>query len=515
MLDNQPVTQNEYILRDNQSPISRTDAKGCITYANADFCEASGFSEDELLGKAHNLVRHPDMPPEAFADMWHDLPLGLTWTGMVKNRRKNGDFYWVWANVSPIWEHGRIVGYASVRMKPERSDVAPVAAIYRQFRTGQARGLRISHGAVVHTGILGVLERWYRPNIRRRLILLTALAATLQAIVGWMSWMGVHAVTGSVLGIGLITWVGWSLQRSVVHRIGVAVDISKQIAAGYLANRMDTRGTDEAAQLMNALYAMQQSLASMAHTILTSSDSVRQEANRISKGNEALAGRTEEQARSLQETAKNMDAVAAKVQQNTAHANSAYQLVQQAGRIVTDGGTAVGKVVGTMDSIASSSRRITDIIGVIDGIAFQTNILALNAAVEAARAGEQGRGFAVVASEVRLLASRSASAAREIKSLIEDSVKKVEDGLLQVGTARKTIDSSIMAVGQVASLMEEIVLSSKVQGEAIVRVAELVTDIDGATRQNVPLAESAAESARALELQGYELVRSADVFRLG
>ncbi|MBV5345032.1 MAG: PAS domain S-box protein, partial [Rhodoferax sp.] len=128
-----------------QSPISRTDAKGRITYVNSDFCEASGFTEEELLGKAHSIVRHPDMPPDAYADMWRDLPLGLTWTGMVKNRRKNGDHYWVLANVSPVLEGGQITGYASVRMKPARDAIAPVEAIYRQFRAGQAKGLRIQH----------------------------------------------------------------------------------------------------------------------------------------------------------------------------------------------------------------------------------------------------------------------------------------------------------------------------------------------------------------------------------
>jgi len=676
MMNNQPVTQNEYILRDNQSPISRTDKTGRITYVNSDFCEASGFVTEELLGQAHNIVRHPSMPPEAYADMWHDLEQGKSWSGMVKNRRKNGDYYWVVANVSPIFEGGKIIGYASVRMKPERDSIPAVEAVYQRFRAGQARGLRIEHGKVVRTGVAGWLQRWLRPNISRRLSLMIAMAALMLLGVGWLGLYGMnkstqqvqslyregaHAViyldtiarlqlrnqlalsnalatdevdfkqadkaqalatqieadiakinqawkdylaighdadekpvqdefgqlwaryvneglkpsvaalrkadfpllartyrytavrhfellnlnlnaqlaqqeeraaqaaadartltwrvsamgvVSIVVGLLLLIGLGWRLQKSVVDPINRAVDISKQIAAGFLANKIDQHGTDETAELMNAMVAMQRSLASMAQIIMVSAESVSFEARNISQSNDALAGRTEEQSVSLKETSANMDQVSAAVQQNTEHAQSANQLVQQAGTIATEGGAAISKVVGTMDTIATSSRRITDIIGVIDGIAFQTNILALNAAVEAARAGEQGRGFAVVASEVRSLAGRSAAAAKEIKALIEDSVQQIEGGLAQVNDARHTIDASIEAVHRVTALMAEITSASIDQGQAIGRVAQLIASIDEATQQNVPMAENAAQSAQALEGQGQELVRTADVFRL-
>jgi len=676
MMNNQPVTQNEYILRDNQSPISRTDKTGRITYVNSDFCEASGFATEELMGQAHNIVRHPSMPPEAYADMWHDLEQGKSWSGMVKNRRKNGDYYWVVANVSPIFEGGKIIGYASVRMKPERDSIPAVEAVYQRFRAGQARGLRIEHGKVVRTGVAGWLQRWLRPNISRRLSLMIAMAALMLLGVGWLGLYGMnkstqqvqslyregaHAViyldtiarlqlrnqlalsnalatdevdfkqadkaqalatqieadiakinqawkdylaighdadekpvqdefgklweryvneglkpsvaalrkadfpllartyrytavrhfellnlnlnaqlaqqeeraaqaaadartltwrvsamgvVSIVVGLLLLIGLGWRLQKSVVDPINRAVDISKQIAAGFLANKIDRHGTDETAELMNAMVAMQRSLASMAQIIMVSAESVSFEARNISQSNDALAGRTEEQSVSLKETSANMDQVSAAVQQNTEHAQSANQLVQQAGTIATEGGAAISKVVGTMDTIATSSRRITDIIGVIDGIAFQTNILALNAAVEAARAGEQGRGFAVVASEVRSLAGRSAAAAKEIKALIEDSVQQIEGGLAQVNDARHTIDASIEAVHRVTALMAEITNASIDQGQAIGRVAQLIASIDEATQQNVPMAENAAQSAQALEGQGQELVRTADVFRL-
>ena len=521
MRNNQPVSTVEYILRDDQSPVSRTDLHGNITFANADFIEASGYTEDELLGQPHNMVRHPDMPVEAFADLWKYLRSGRAWTGMVKNRRKNGDFYWVLSNTSPMWERGEVVGYASVRMKPPREAIAPTDAIYRRFREGRASGLRIERGHVVHTGIRGVIDQLMHPGIRGQLMYLMLLASLIICAVGVVGLSVMTAdgerlplIAGVVVGMGVLWAVGWSLQRSIVAPLAEAVAISKQIAVGYLANTIDTSGSDEVGQLMHSLFAMQKALASMAHGVLASAHSVSDEASGINQSNEALAGRTHQQAASLQETASNMEQVSNTVRHNIDNAKSANQLVQEAGVVVMAGGTAMDKVVGTMDTIALSSRKITDIIGVIDGIAFQTNILALNAAVEAARAGEQGRGFAVVASEVRSLAGRSAAAAKEIKGLIDDSVQQVENGLAQVADARNTIDMSIEAVQRVASLVAEISASSAEQGIAIDRVTQLVVEIDKATQQNVPMAESAALSARALEEQGRDLQRTADVFRL-
>jgi len=517
MRNNLPVTSQEYILRDNQSPISRTNTQGNITFVNADFCEASGFTEEELLGQPHNLVRHPDMPVEAYADLWHYLKQGRSWTGLVKNRRKNGDFYWVLANATPMWENGQIIGYSSVRMKASRPSIPPTEAVYRRFREGQARGLRIERGNAVRTGLAGLYDRLRQPGIQGRMTHLLLLATGLTTTIGWLGMTGADhtlILLCMLAGISVLLGLGWRVQRSMTRSILEATTIARQISAGYLANQINNTGHDETAQLMHALYAMQKSLASMAHTVLSSAAAVSTEAQGISQSNEALASRTEQQSASLQETASNMEEVSSTVKSNIESARAANALAQEAGTIVTAGGAAMGQVVGTMHSIADSSKKITDIIGVIDGIAFQTNILALNAAVEAARAGEQGRGFAVVASEVRSLAKRSADAAKEIKHLIDNSVQQVENGLTQVTAARQTIDSSIEAVQRVTTLMAEISHASEEQGLAIDRVAQLVVQIDEATQENVPMAESAADSARTLNGQGRELIRTADVFRL-
>lgn len=521
MKNNQPVTQNEYILKNNQSPISRTDTSGKITFVNADFVVTSGYSEEELLNQSHNMVRHPDMPTEAYADFWKYLLTGRSWTGLVKNRRKNGDFYWVLANVSPMWESGQIIGFASVRMKAPRGAIAPTEALYRRFRDDKAKNLCFERGRVVRKGWPRVFGWLRHPGIKGQLTLLVLLASLLICAVGALGFTGASTdsqrdqiLLGMLASVTLLLTLGWRLQNGILTPINEAVAIAKQIGVGFLANKISPTGNDEVSQLLHALHAMQQSLASMAETVHVSAKAVSAEGKEISQNNEALAVRTEQQSTSLQETAANMEQVSATVKHNIDNAKAANQLVQEAGNIVTQGGEAMDKVVGTMDSIADSSRKITDIIGVIDGIAFQTNILALNAAVEAARAGEQGRGFAVVATEVRSLAQRSATAAKEVKTLIQHSVQQVESGLTQVTQARKTIDASIEAVHRVASLMADISRASDEQGIAINRVTELVVQIDEATQKNVPVATNAAQSARALEEQGHELVRTASVFRL-
>ncbi len=205
MRNNQPVTQNEYILRDNQSPISRTDIQGNITFTNADFVEASGFTEEELIGQPHNLVRHPDMPVEAFADMWSYLRVGRSWTGIVKNRRKNGDFYWVLSNVSPMWENGSVVGYASVRMKAPRETVPTIDAIYRRFREGKANNLRIERGYVVRKGLAGLFNRLLHPGIQGRLTQLILLAIAIIGTVGALGLTDAQARGSVRIGFGRYT----------------------------------------------------------------------------------------------------------------------------------------------------------------------------------------------------------------------------------------------------------------------------------------------------------------------
>ena len=443
---NLPVTTHEYAIPKDRPLVSRTDLKGRITYVNQTFVEASGYDLDELKGKAHNIVRHPDMPAEAFADMWNTLASDLPWTGLVKNRRKNGDFYWVQANVVPIRQKGVTQGYMSVRSKPEPAQVAEAEQIYRKLRDGHAGGPRLRQGEVVQSVWVAPMASLRRIPFSQRVVGSTALAATLTLALGVLTWREVSQLVMSsgnagwvpnVLAAGIVAsslaWAGFGyfLVSAVSRSLEKATKVAHAIAGGDLV-KFEIQSNDETKPLLLALNQMSANLLAVVADIGASVEAVTTASSQIAAGNQDLSSRTEEQASSLEETAASMEELTSTVKQNADNARQANQLALSASSVAVKGGSVVAEVVGTMGAINTSSKKIVDIIGVIDGIAFQTNILALNAAVEAARAGEQGRGFAVVAAEVRNLAQRSAAAAKEIKVLIDDSVGKVEEGSSQV-----------------------------------------------------------------------------------
>ncbi|ODU06257.1 MAG: chemotaxis protein [Thiobacillus sp. SCN 63-1177] len=526
---NLPITNSEYELSDGVSLVSRTDLKGRILYANLAFIEASGFSEAELLGKPHNLVRHPDMPEEAFADLWATLKAGLPWSGVVKNRRKNGDFYWVFANVTPVHENGVTNGYLSVRTKLSRAQIAEAEHLYRRFKEGRADHMAIRHGMVVRTGLLGRLMSFRRIPVSLRIALSTGIGAALMLGVGlfggWetsalakaagvQSTLPALMVTAGGIGALLTLLFGYFISRTILRPLDRALDIAHAIAGGDLSLQFEVSAWDETGQLMRALTQMKANMVGAVSDIGLNVESIRIAASEIASGNADLSGRTESQASSLEETASSMEELTSTVKQNAEHARHANQLVGSTAEIAARGGEVVGQVVDTMASISASSKKIADIIGVIDGIAFQTNILALNAAVEAARAGEQGRGFAVVAGEVRNLAQRSAGAAREIKSLIGDSVEKVDLGSKLVGEAGGAMEDIVTSVELVAELMSGIATASQQQSAGIEQVNQAVGQMDEMTQQNAALVEQATAAAESLHERAGKLAQAVSMFRL-
>ncbi|HLP97123.1 MAG TPA: methyl-accepting chemotaxis protein [Sideroxyarcus sp.] len=668
---NMPVTNREYVLSEADSIISKTDLKGRITYINEAFLRVSGFMEDELIGVSHNIVRHPDMPPEAFADLWKSLKAGRTWVGLVKNRCKNGDFYWVQANASPIYENGQVTGYMSVRSKPERAQVEAAAQAYKLFREGKARGLQIKEGAVARTGIRGLLGGLSSLTIRARLIVVLSLLSLLAVGLGvlglvgmgktnegllsvyqeravpmghiaeiqkllltnrlriavalvtptpeviqkntqeveqniasitkiWETYMALPlspeeksladrfaqdrkrfvseglrpaiaalrandiklanqivvekvrttyepvgvdiqslmkfqldgaaheyaaavdryehirtlAITSIIAGVLLGAFIGLMLMRSIMSSLKSAHQVACSVAAGDLCAPINLARNDEVGQLLRSMKAMQDGMRTLIGDVKSSIDTINTASKEIASGNSDLSQRTEEQASSLEETAASMEELTSTVKQNAENAKQANQLAIGASEVAAKGGTVVHEVVTTMDSINESSRKIVDIISVIDGIAFQTNILALNAAVEAARAGEQGRGFAVVAGEVRNLAQRSAAAAKEIKTLIGDSVEKVDGGSKLVAQAGQTMEEIVTSIRRVADIMSEITAASQEQSQGIEQVNTAITQMDEVTQQNAALVEEAAAAAESMEEQSYNLAKSMATFKL-
>jgi len=290
--------------------------------------------------------------------------------------------------------------------------------------------------------------------------------------------------------------------------------VANAVAKGDLTQRIEVRSQDEIGKLMQALKDMNESLSGIVGEVRNTTESITVASQEIAQGNADLSQRTEEQASSLEETASSMEELTSTVRQNAENAKQANQLATNASDVAVKGGKVVGDVVETMASISSSSKKIVDIISVIEGIAFQTNILALNAAVEAARAGEQGRGFAVVAGEVRNLAQRSAAAAKEIKGLIDDSVEKVDSGSRQVDQAGATMNEIVQAVKRVTDIMSEISAASQEQGAGIEQVNQAVVQMDEVTQQNAALVEEAAAAAEAMQGQAEVLMHAVSVFKL-
>ncbi|MFC7461963.1 methyl-accepting chemotaxis protein [Hydrogenophaga defluvii] len=516
---NLPVSGQEHPFPTGQTLVSTTDTKGRILYCNPIFIEVSGYEKEELLGQPHNIVRHPDMPEEAYRDMWDTIASGRPWSAAVKNRRKNGDHYWVMANATPLLQNGQPIGYMSVRTEATREQIQSAEQLYATMRAEKESG-RLVHtlknGRLVKHTLAGRLAEMTRLSLSAKmLVVLLALVLVgqgvnlvLPASGGLMSALNLGAKLALLVGF----W--WYLTHLITAPLGALINAANSMAAGDLTQSVAHTRSDQLGDLQVALSQLGVNLRSVVRDARQQSGAMVMGTAEIASGNLDLSQRTEAQASNLEQTAASMEEITGTVRQSAESARQASELSAQARDIAERGSEAVNEVGTNMRAIQESSRRISEITQVIDSIAFQTNILALNAAVEAARAGEQGRGFAVVASEVRTLAQRTSTAAKEVKTLIEDSASKVEAGHTKSEAARKTMSEAVEGVRRVNVLVDEISNAAKEQLTGISQINAAVAQLDTITQQNAALVEEIAASAQSLEGLAQNTTETVAVFRI-
>jgi len=515
--------ESAYILGEDEVLITRTDPHGRITYANDAFLRVSLLSQEQALGKPQNVVRHPDMPPEVFADLWRTIGGGRPWSGLLKNRRSDGGHYWSKAQITPILDGGRATGHLCVRTRPQAAEVEAAAQLYERMRTGRLGGIALEGGEVVRTGLAGRLMRLLQWPIRVRIWLPLGAAAAASGLcaLASLAWPATDAPVApwliaacGALGAVISMIAAWYISARIGDPLRAAAQCALRICGGDMGVRFEERGDAEMHRLARSLNHMNAKLIGVLKDANASIDMMRSATGEVASSNMDLSARTEQQSVSLQHTADSMEKLNSAVRQNAENARRVNDAASGATRAARAGGDTVGQVVETMQEIQVSSGRIADIISLIDSIAFQTNILALNAAVEAARAGEQGRGFAVVAGEVRRLAQSSAQAAAEIKGLISASVDKVERGSALVNEAGQTMRDIVAQVTHVTEAIEQIARATLEQSDGIDQLNHSVSELDQTTRRNTALVEENAAAAESLKQQADRLAEAVGIFQL-
>jgi len=543
MRNNQPVTTVETVLPDDTFIYSRTDLKGVITTANLAFAKVSGYTQAEMLGQPHNLIRHPDMPEAAFADMWHSLKAGMPWKGVVKNRRKDGGFYWVVANVSPIRENGTVVGFQSVRTRPQPEQIAAAEAAYARVQAGDT-SIRIQGGRVVRNHSAFV-EKLISHQTRLTGFVMLAVVVALLEILADVSGLPILTTIRTTVSALLLLAAAYMLFIYLPSAFGrmrrIQIFLERALVSGDFTQSLNPAKNDIiggiSARIDTQISAVRATLQIMADT----TREVAATATELNASVETLAGSADVQNSATSSAAAGVEEMSVSIEEVAQHANETLGVADATGKMASDGASLSEKATSTIRSLASSVARsaetveqlgkrteeIGKVASEIKEIADQTNLLALNAAIEAARAGEQGRGFAVVADEVRKLAERTTVATREIDQMIAgihfdttDAVDSMRQSAIQVDDSVALVNQAHQALQQISTRMQatatqvaEISHSSREQSTAMGLVAANIEQLAAQTGDTLDVARSTENCAHALQENVSRMVKAVTQYR--
>lgn len=528
MRKNLPVTQLETIVPTGVFIYSRTDLKGQITEANQAFAEISGYTPAEMVGEPHNLIRHPDMPPEAFADMWTQLKAGRPWKGIVKNRRKDGGFYWVEANVSPVRENGKIIGYQSVRSRPSPEQIAAASTTYARILAGD-KSIRIENGHVFknHAELVETLLSFeFRLTAFAVLGLLTALMGLGCAIwPGSLGWLG--AVSAVLMLAASLFMLVWYLPSNFKDLRNIREVMDGVLSSGDLLSRLEPHRHDIIGAIAGRVDNLIASTRATLQIIGDASREVSESTEHINSNTETLVASSSKQSMETASAAAGIEEMTVSIGEVVRRIEETHIAAQDVGQKSRSGADlsekacttiqalseTVGRSAETVEQLGQRTQDVGKVAGTIKEIADQTNLLALNAAIEAARAGEQGRGFAVVADEVRKLAERTTQATREIDRMVSriqdetnnavdvmrQSAEQVGESVELVHEAQGTLLSINQKMEQTLSRISDISNSAWEQNSAMEEMARAVEGISSRTDENFSVADRTGKTAKVLE----------------
>jgi len=516
---NLPITNQEHPFPSGATLVSVTDKKGRILYCNEGFIKVSGFEPEELLGQPHNLIRHPDVPEEAFRDLWDTIRQGKMWSATLKNRRKDGSHYWVTANVTPLLDNGIPVSYMSVRTEASREQIDIADALFARMRQERENGRVVTtfrEGQIITRSWWGRLGKSaLRPDLSASLLLLMCMQGLTTGLAMWLAgtgsipfWAGILAST-IVLGITALM-----MQSRTVSPVKALIDATNQIAACDLTQTVMSTRNDLYGQLHRALGQVSVNLKSVVRDARDQNTQTVTMVSRMSAGTAELARRTENQAENLAQTATALEQITSVARTTTEAATGASNTSATAVTTTDKGAKSLDELRLTMESIHQASDRIGDITRTIDAIAFQTNILSLNATIEAARAGTAGKGFAVVASEVRALAQRTARAAAEITALIDDTRLRIKDGHEKTESTLAIMQETVCKIRDVHHEMKTIEKSMSEQLTGISQISAAVHEIDQSTQENARFSSAMAATVHEIQAVAQRAIETVGVFRI-